>query len=248
MDDDDEEQKPMWNISYSNMTIDAAYERIGLNSNSFAYEEIRVDHMLKEAQGRIEGFGMDDIQKVKEKVYDRILDYLDSKGFPVEGGLDFKEANICDLVILIICPIISHFKRNTGRRIRLLREKEIVSIDSETGGYGKFVAVDKIGITKQRVIFVVEPNTPSPEETIKRCLLAMKDARDNNGGGEIYGFITTGRGWQMLRYDGTSFSMTQEFVVLFGGMDQNKDEWMRDYSIIVDCMNVALSNGGIVKR
>ncbi|KAF8540865.1 hypothetical protein BDD12DRAFT_879666 [Trichophaea hybrida] len=27
---------------------------------------------------------------------------------------------------------------------------------------------------------------------MRQCLLAMKDARDNKGGGEVYGFVTTG--------------------------------------------------------
>jgi hypothetical protein len=247
MDDDDAEQKPMWNISYPNMTIDAAYERLGFDFQDLVYQEIPADQMLEEARGGIEGFGIDDMQKVKERVYDQILYYLDSEGYPMHGGPSFNKANFTDLVVIIICPIVSLFKRKTGRDICLLRKKEIVSIDSETGGYGDFVAVDNIGVAEQRVIFVIEADS-SFGEAMKLFLLAMKDARDNNGGGEVYGFLMTEDNWRMLRYDGTSFSMTRCFDVLFGRMDQNKDKWMRDYSIIVDCMNVALSNGGIVKR
>lgn len=34
--------------------------------------------------------------------------------------------------------------------------------------------------------------------------------RDNNTGGEVYGFVTTGESWQMLKYDGALFQMTQD--------------------------------------
>lgn len=146
-------------------------------------------------------------------------------------------------------PILSDFRRKTGRRIRLLREKEIVFIDSKTGGIGEFVAVDMIGGTGQRFIFVTEAKKSSLGEAMKLCLLAMKDMKNNNdgGGGEVYGSVTAGESWRMLRYDGTSFALTRKIEVLFEGMDQEKDKWMSNYSIIVDCMNVALSNGDIVK-
>lgn len=42
---------------------------------------------------------------------------------------DFLGANITDLVYLIINPILADFRRKTGRRIGLLREKEIISIE-----------------------------------------------------------------------------------------------------------------------
>lgn len=66
---------------------------------------------------------------------------------PMESDPDFKEANVSDLVYLIISPILADFRRKTGRRISLLREKEIISIDSQTGGYEEFVAVDMIEAT-----------------------------------------------------------------------------------------------------
>lgn len=44
----------------------------------------------------------------------------------------------------------------------------------------------------------------------------------------------------MPRY-GASFQMTDEMVVLFYTMGEGKVRWMRDYSILVDCMYAALS-------
>lgn len=82
---------------------------------------------------------------------------------------------------------------------------------------------------------------------MKQCLLAMKDAKDNNGGGEVYGFVTTGDTWRMLKYD-REFQMTNKIDVLFDTMSEEKDRWMKDYSILVDCIYAALINGGIVRR
>ncbi|KAF8538994.1 hypothetical protein BDD12DRAFT_839949, partial [Trichophaea hybrida] len=75
-----------------------------------------------------------------------------------------------------------------------------------------------------------------------------KDMRENNGGGEVYGFVTTGETWQMLRNDGTSFQLSEKMNVLFDTMDEDQERWMKDYSVLVDCMFGALSNGGILPK
>lgn len=45
-----------------------------------------------------------------------------------------------------------------------------------------------------------------------------------------------------------SFQMSRKIDVLFNGMDEEKELWMKDYSILVDCMYVALRSGGVVKK
>ena len=79
--------------------------------------------MLGEAKGGIEGLGMDAIRRVKEKLYDLMLDHLEIEGYPTEADPDFKEANISDLVLFVISPIISDFKRKTGTQ-GVLAERE----------------------------------------------------------------------------------------------------------------------------
>ena len=37
---------------------------------------------------------------------------------------------------------------------------------------------------------------------------------DSNGGGKVYGFITTGESWRIVRYDGTSFALTEKIEVI----------------------------------
>ncbi|KAA8895995.1 hypothetical protein FN846DRAFT_893670 [Sphaerosporella brunnea] len=124
----------------------------------------------------------------------------------------------------------------------------MLSQDGETGGYEEFVVVDMISVMEEVFVFVIESRRSSLGEAMKQCLLAMKDTSDNNGGGRVYGFVTTGESWRMLRYNGTSFELTEKIEVLFEGMHGDKKRWMGDYSVIVDCMNAALYNGGIVEK
>lgn len=70
--------------------------------------------MLTETRVGIEGLGMDAVQKTKEKVYDLMLDHLEIEGYRTESDADFKEANVSDLVLHIITPILSDFRRKAA--------------------------------------------------------------------------------------------------------------------------------------
>ena len=83
---------------------------------------IKANHILE---------GEDSILRTKEKVYDHKVQYLAIEGYPMEAIPYFKQSNISDLVYRIIGPIIFDFILKTGRgSIQLLREKEIVSIET----------------------------------------------------------------------------------------------------------------------
>lgn len=71
---------------------------------------------------------------------------------------------------------------------------------------------------------------------MKQCLLSLKDAKDSNGEGEVYGFITIGQVWRMLGHDGKSFKLTREFIAIFKRMDDNQAEWMGNCSVLVNCI------------
>ena len=131
--------------------------------------------------------------------------------------------------------------------MRLEREKAIISTDKETGGEEEFVVVDRISVGEEGFVIIIEGKQGTSGEALKQCLLSLKDARDQNSGGAVYGFITTGEFWRMLRYDGT-FQMTNKMEVLFDTMEEEKGRWMKENSALVDCMYVALRSGGIVKK
>lgn len=123
----------------------------------------------------------------------------------------------------------------------------IVSTDGETGGAEEFVVMDLVSVTEEKFVLIIEAKRASLGEAMKQCLLAMKDAWDNNGEGVLYGFVTTGESWRMIRYDGISFEKSEKMDVFFETMGENQQRWIKDYSVLVDCMNLALGTSGIVK-
>ena len=179
------------------------------------------------------------------------MEFLDIQGYPTE----FKEANINDLVLYIIGVILSNYKLRIkpNRDINIEREREIISKDNLMDGIGKFVLVDMISIEGSednyvsKYVVVIEYKLPFYGAAKQQCMLEMKDMRECNGGGEMYGFVTTGEDWQMIKYDGRAFTQTEKFAVLFRGMVDEEEKWMKDYSAVVDCMAVVLLNGGIVE-
>ena len=151
------------------------------------------------------------------------LTRMSTLSFTTEADSGFKEANINHLVYAIISPILDTFIQRTGRKyVRLRSGKEIVSTDGETGGEEEFVIVDLIQVRREDFILIVEAKRSSLDQAMKQCLLAMKDMRDNNGVGEVFGFVTTGKSWKMLRYDGGSFQMSEEMLIIFDTMGSDR--------------------------
>lgn len=229
-------------ISYSSMTDEAAEERLGISFEDLEVQAIPVQEMLKLAKNG-DAVAADTIEQLKEKVYDRIIEYIGFEGYPTGRG-DFTEANVNDLVLYILGPILTAFKKETGRNIRLRREKEIIAMDSATAGKEEFIVIDVISISEKKFVLVVESKKSCTGEGMKQCLLAMRDMYDNNGGGSVYGFVTTGPYWRMASYDGRSFTSSEVFHTMFGKMEEDKKRWIKEHAIIVDCMIAALADGG----
>ena len=49
---------------------------------------------------------------------------------------------------------------------------------------------------------------------------------NNAGGGVVYGFVTTGELWRMMKYDGKEFCLSRLIQLLFGGM--KKSHWLME--------------------
>ncbi|KAF8453101.1 hypothetical protein BGX38DRAFT_1141702 [Terfezia claveryi] len=233
-------RKPKWAASYSNISIAQAQKRLGFRLRSL--KEIPVETMLESVE-------RENLEETKNEVHREITRFLRVAGAPTEDDPDIKESSINHLVYAVISPIIERFINTTGREnVQLQFEKEIISTDGETGGEEEIVAIDLIEVDIEKFIFVVGAKRSSLGQAMKQCLLSMKDMHDNNGGGEIYGFVTTGRGWRMLKYDGGSFQKSEEMIILFDGMGLNPQRWMDGYSVIVDCVYAALKKGGGVEK
>ena len=71
---------------------------------------------------------------------------------------------------------------------------EVISTDEETGGKEEFVVLDYIAVNAERFVLIFEA---------KRSATMTNSASHEDGdSGIIYGFVTTGADWRMVRYDG----------------------------------------------
>ncbi|KAG0138282.1 hypothetical protein HOY82DRAFT_534939 [Tuber indicum] len=123
----------------------------------------------------------------------------------------------------------------------LLREREITSKAKSKRGMKQFIVRDYISLTDERYIIVVGSKREALAEARKQCFLALRDMRDDAGGGTVYGFVTTGEYWNMITFDG-QFQIGQTLPLLFETMTKDEHKSLEDYSILVDCFHVALTN------
>ena len=241
---------PEHKTSYSMLSHREAEKRLGFNLRTFDLHAISVTQMLATAdqEAKIQGLMGEEVKEAKETVYGRIAEYLEGEGYPSDMNEDFTEANINDLVFTVLIPVISMFKRKTAQNLCLKREKAIIVKDGEMSGNQQFVMVDLVGVNDRKFVFVVEAKNESLGEAKKLCLVTMKDIGEMNEGGVVYGFITTGEDWKMLRFDGTTFTQSESFSVLFHNMAKNKQRWMQEGSVVVDCIHATLRSGGFIVK
>ncbi|KAG0133659.1 hypothetical protein HOY82DRAFT_538055 [Tuber indicum] len=222
-------------ISYSEMTIPQAQRILNVK---LALCGIPVKKMLEEKPVLL---GPVLISKAKEQVYGNLVRYLETEGYPGAAAPDFNVANINDVVLFTIYPLLYSFNFHQAQNRPLDREKKIVLTNSATTDEHEFVMLEQISAGEHRLMVIVQAKMGWLGEAQKLCFLYMKDMRENNGGGIVYGFITSGDGWRMVSYDG-AFVITEEMRPIFDTMGKDKRRWMKDYSLIVDCLNVALSD------
>ena len=110
------------------------------------------------------------------------------------------------------------------------------------------MAVDVIGVDEEEYLFIVEAKRTSISLALKQCLLSIMDAQHHNGGGKVFGFITSGGQWRMVEYDGRRFRQSEGVNILFWNMSSEKDRWMESCSVLVDMVYTALSTGGNAMR
>jgi len=108
--------------------------------------------------------------------------------------------------------------------------------------------INQISDAEGSYVVIAEAKRALMGAAMKQCLLSLRDARDNNESGEVYGFVTTGESWRMLKYDGNKFCVSRKFDLVFEGMGEEREKWMNEYSVLVDCMYFALRNGGVVRE
>ncbi|KAF8458055.1 hypothetical protein BGX38DRAFT_1265349 [Terfezia claveryi] len=180
-----------------------------------SYSKIPIKAMLEHAEGV-------NLDATKEEVYKEIKRFLRI----AEEDPDIKEASINHLVYGVVSPVLEYYIDTTGREtVQLRSEKELLSTDDDPGREEEHVVVDLIELKREEYILIVEAKRSSV--------------------GTIYGFVTTGKCWRMIIYDGESFQKSEEMVVLFDAMGSDRQRWMDSYSVVVECNYFALGHGEV---
>lgn len=93
---------------------------------------------------------------------------------------------------------------------------------------------DLISVGEYETVLIIGSKRRSTGNSIKQCLPSLKDPRDVNSGGAVYGSVTSGQLW-MFRYDETSFLTTNSLLALFETMEMDKNRttrlWWTAYSV-----------------
>jgi len=241
-------RKAKGTTSYSSMSKQATEKRLQVRISNLILASNPIDEILHQR-----GKAKYDVSDTKEKVYARLVEYLDCEIYPSMAEDDFTESTVYDIVTAVLLPTLSDFKHKSQRGdMKLYKEKGILSVDEETGGKEEFVVMDFISSTEEEkertFVLLVEAKRASLALAFRQLLLALKDMWDTNGGkGIVYGFATTGEDWQMVTYNG-GFQLTDKFSVMFPSMGkpERKEKWMKEFSVIVDLIYMALEEGGNV--
>jgi hypothetical protein len=239
--DQRKKRKSNWNVSYSSATQRFAEERLNVRFTDLGNSAVRIRKLLD--LSNIKHI----THEIKDKVYERIIELIETEDYP-QGGIEpFKEASVTDIVGTILICFLAFFRRkNKVFSLKLRREKEIVAPDGETGGSEEYVMIDTISVTNDKIVLVVEAKRDNMDKCLIQCLLAMKDAYDCNkelnNYNTIYGFTTEGIHWRLVIYDGKSFRLSDEIKVMAPDMATDKDSWIAECSVIVDVLYYVLTH------
>ncbi|KAJ3220931.1 hypothetical protein HK099_003890 [Clydaea vesicula] len=220
-----------WNISYSAYTQTDTENRIGKKFTDICNNARPITDLLNL------NITMDKSYNIKEDVYKGLCMCIDIEDYPMGNIEPFKESNITDFAFITLAHIIKYYKDIENiSSIKLRRENVITSKDGETGGKEEFIIIDCIEM-KDRYILIIEAKTTSLINCLKQCILALKDCYDNNNDGkQVFGLLTTGIAWQIVIYTDEEINISEEIPSAFPLMSHDKDRWIKNYSMIVDCI------------
>lgn len=103
--------------------------------------------------------------------------------------------------------------------------------------------IDSIESDKEIYVLIVEAKRSDLDKAFQQCALVIRDAyAQNNDNVPIYGFMTTGVQWKLIKYDGTQFQLSEDFSAAFPLMKDERERWMRECSKIVDVIYSTLKH------
>lgn len=96
------------------------------------------------------------------------------EGYPSGVSIDFKEANVHDLIVDVIGPIISEFTHLTGRKVLPRGEKELTGADSQTADYQEFVIIENKSPREESLVLAIKAKRSSLGDGIRQSESSIK--------------------------------------------------------------------------
>lgn len=178
---------------------------------------------------------------IKNNIYADLCFCIDVEDFPGASVESSKEVNVNDIVFIILFKTLGMFKNQENQEnLKLRREKKIISVDKESGGFEEFVIIDLVNIRDEVPVLIIECKRNSIRECFKQCILALKDVFDINKK-PCYGILTTGVNWSFIKYTENEILVSEEIVAIFPKMSKDKDRWIKNNSVIIDILYKILS-------
>ena len=170
---------------------------------------------------------------IKEEVYRKLVKPSGACRYAAPPGSNWKGPNDGDLFFFAITPVLFDIVFTFGLQAKFYRAEAIDEESQEREG------MNLIKFREERYGLVIEAKQDNTWSGLKQLLLGMKDVAEHSGPVRevYYGFTTTGVAWRMVDYDGKDFRISTEMDLVFDGMAENKDKWLKDCSVVVDCLH-----------
>ena len=136
----------------SKMNVQETEKRLGLMFCQFEKHAISASQMLADAKPEIKGLGEEQVKRTKEKVFGNIIESIEGGGYPAESEDNWNNAMVRSLVAFILLPILSAFRQETGRSVRLQRGDRKV---------GDTISANFVTFGDRKLVFIVEAAQPS---------------------------------------------------------------------------------------
>ncbi|KXN73270.1 hypothetical protein CONCODRAFT_3951 [Conidiobolus coronatus NRRL 28638] len=176
--------------------------------------------------------------KLKDAIFQEIVEFVTIEGYPDASIPPTNEVVIQDFTSRILTKVIWYIiQENKKLKLRLEREREIISKDEARHGFMEFVLMQRIQHNSEDLLLIIEAKRDAIGKGLKQCMLAIKDAFEiNSKKRPMYGFVTTGIDWQLICYDGEKYSAYDKLIFVIGNIINRKEQWVDECSILVDLL------------
>ena len=183
-------------------------------------------------------------EELKKEIFKRLIDCIESEGFPEATILPMNESVVTDFVGTVLIAMVSYCRRTMKRDdLVLSREKQVISNDEQVGGDMEFVVMQEIVVDTTRYVLVVEVKRDSLGKGLTQLLLALKSMWDVNADQKVvYGFLTTAIDWLSVIYDGQTWKLSERCTILHPNMEKAEDQWLKNSTQILDVIYSCLSS------